>query len=58
MLKKEKNEEKKIDPLLCNIEKIKHQKTDFQRTKTQLEVDAEKSNNETIPAKVTKVNSM
>ena len=52
---KSKNEEEKIDALLSNIEEIKRQKIDLQRTITQLEVDviacykkAETSNNETI----------
>ena len=35
---KSKNEEEKIDALLSNIE-IKHQKSDLQRTITELEVD-------------------
>ena len=34
-----KNEEEKIDALLSNIEEIKCQKIDLQRTITQLEVD-------------------
>ena len=62
---KSKNEEEKISAPLSNIEDIKHQKTDLQRTITQLEVDAiacykkaETSNNETIRAEVTKGNSM
>ena len=62
---KSKNEEEKIDALLRNIEQIKHQKIDLQRTIAQLEVDAiachkkaETSNNETIRAEVTKGNSM
>ena len=60
-----KNEEEKIDALLSNIEEIKCQKIDLQRTLTQLEADAitcykkaETSNNETIRAEVTKGNSM
>ena len=62
---KSKNEEGKIDALLSNIEEIKRQKIDLQRTITQLEIDAiacykkaETSNNETIRAEVTKGNSM
>ena len=62
---KSKNEEEKIGAPLSNIEDIKHQKTDLQRTITQLEVDAtacykkaETSNNETIRAEVTKGNSI
>ena len=64
MLKKKKNEEGKIDSLLSNIEEIKSQKIDLQRTITQLEGDviacykkAGTSNNETIRAEVTKGNS-
>ena len=62
---KSKNEEEKIHALLSNIKEIKCQKTDLQKTITQLEVDAidsykkaETSNNETIRAEVTKGNSM
>ena len=65
MLKKAKNEEEKIGALLSNTEEIKCQKIDFQKTITQLEVDAiacykktETSNNDTIRAEVTKGNSM
>ena len=54
---KSKNEDEKIDAFLSNIEKIKRQKIDLQRSITQLEVDAiasykkaEISNNETIGA--------
>ena len=56
---KSKNEEEEIDALLSNIEEIKRQKIDLQRTITQIEVDAiacykkaETSNNETIRAEV------
>ena len=64
---KSKNEEEKIkiDALLSNIEEIKCQKIDLQRTITQLEANAiacykkaETSNNETIRAEVTKGNSI
>ena len=62
---KNKNEEEKINAFLSNIEEIKCQKIDLQRTITQLEIGviacskkAETSNNETIRAEVTKGNSM
>ena len=62
---KSKYDEEKIDALLSKIEELKRQKTDIQRTITQLVVNAiayykkaETSNNETIQAEVTKGNSM
>ena len=59
---KSKNEEEKIDALLSNIEEIKRQKIDLQRTITQLEVDAiacyKKAETSNIRAEVTKGNSM
>ena len=67
MLKKAKMKKKKIkiDALLSNIEEIKCQKIDLQRTIIQLEANAiacykkaETSNNETIQAEVTKGNSI